>query len=153
MPLVSAAILLLSSLQAGEGAAFAAQADALASIVESRMEHATAFPAQSADTLDGSDELISGLTEFSRQAMTLSLQIDAADGPEDMRCIFRGMAQDALAHRDALFMAEIRADRLMVYGELEYLIDHARAIGPIADQEEIEPFTGVDPGCPRGPLP
>lgn len=153
MQSVSAAILLLSSLQANSGAAFAELATDLSAIVEARLEQASAFPAQTADQLDGGDALVEGLTEFSRQAMGLSLHMEMTSGPEDLRCIYWGMAQDALLHRADLFEAEIRADRLTIYNELEYLLDHARDIGPIADQEQIEPFTGVDPGCPRGPLP
>ncbi|MEE2525382.1 hypothetical protein V0U79_03315 [Hyphobacterium sp. HN65] len=152
MALVSAAFLLLSSLQANSGAAFAGLAGELAAIVDARTEQAIAFPAQTADRLDADDELMIGLTEFSGQAMGLSLQIEVSGGPEDLRCIYRGMAQDALLHRNALYDAEVRADRLSVYAELDYLLGHAREIGPIADQDDIEPFTGVDPGCPRGPL-
>jgi hypothetical protein len=98
------------------------------------------------------DALYSGLNAFSAQAMRLSLAMERRNGPEDLRCIFRGMAQDALLHQQALNAAEIRADRIQVFTDLEYLLQHAAEIGPIADQEEIEPFTGVDPGCPRGPL-
>ncbi len=149
---LSALLIAIASLQATPGADFAARAAELQTRVEARLETAANFPAQRAPEFGPSNELYVGLAEFSAQAMRLSLDMEARQGPEDLRCIFRGMAQDALDHRRALATAEIAADNIGTYRDLLYLLGHAEGVGPIADQDEIEPFTGTDPGCPRGPL-
>ncbi|WP_394693989.1 hypothetical protein [Hyphobacterium sp.] len=152
MPLLSALLIALSSYQSAPGAEFAALAAELQSEARERLVVAQSYPAQLAPAVTADDALYSGLNAFSAQAMRLSLAMERRNGPEDLRCIFRGMAQDALLRQQALNAAEIRADRIQVFTDLEYLLQHAAEIGPIADQEEIDPFTGVDPGCPRGPL-
>jgi hypothetical protein len=152
MSLLTALLIAMSSYQSAPGAEFAARASELQSDVQERRVVAEAYPAQRAPDVAADDTLFSGLSAFSAQAMRLSLVMERRSGPEDLRCIYRGMAQDALTHRQALVNAEIRADRIQVFNDLEYLLQHATEIGPIADQSEIDPFTGVDPGCPRGPL-
>ena len=152
MPLLSALLIILTSVQSTPGAQFAALATDLHNEVQARAATARAYPAQTAPDLPPDDLLFSGLSELSVRAMQLSLSMETRNGPEDLRCIYRGMAQDALNHRQALSDADIRAGRLQVFAELAYLLDHAVEIGPIADQADIAPFTGVDPGCPRGPL-
>lgn len=152
MPLLSALLIALSSYQSAPGAEFAALASELQTEAQARLATAQSYPAQSAPEVSADDALYSGLNAFSTQAMRLSLEMERRNGPEDLRCIYRGMAQDALAHQQALAAAEIRADRIQVFIDLEYLLQHAAEIGPITDQDEIEPFTGVDPGCSRGPL-
>lgn len=153
MTLVSVAFTTLSTLLADPGADFAASAETLASIVSERAAIARTYPAQAAPHLSADDALATGLISLAGQAMTLSLRMEEANGPEDLRCIYRGMAQDASHHLDRLSQAELRADRLAVYADIEYLLEHAQEIGPLADQDEIAPFTGVPPDCPRGPLP
>jgi hypothetical protein len=152
MTLVSVAITALSTLLAEPGADFAGTAERLAAIVAARTVIAQQNPAQTAPPLGPDDPLVGGLSDMSRQAMGLSLQMEQTNGPEDMRCIYRGMARDALDQAERLSAAELRADRLAVYADIDYLLEHARQIGPLADQAELPPFTGVDPGCPRGPL-
>ncbi|WP_421792589.1 hypothetical protein [Hyphobacterium sp.] len=149
---VSAALLLLSSLQPFHGAALADQAERVNTLLAPRIADAQNQPASTAMQADADDPLLTGLGEFSRLAMRLSLQMEAEDGPEDLRCIYRGMAQDALNHRTTLETATFQAEQLTAYSDIRYLMDHARQIGPIADQPDIEPFTGVAPDCPRGPL-
>lgn len=150
--LVSAAISALSTLLAEPGADFANTAERLANIVAQRAAIAREYPAQTAPALVPEDPLADGLADLSRQAMALSLRMEQSGGPEDMRCIYRGMAQDALQLSERLSEADLRADRLATYADIEYLLTHVRQIGPLADQADIAPFTGVDPGCPRGPL-
>lgn len=152
MPLLSALLIALTSLQSNTGAEFAALATDLQTGVQARAATARAYPAQTAPEFTSGDPLHSGLSELSALAMQLSLSMERRNGPEDLRCIYRGMAQDALDQRQALSDAEIRADRLQIYADLAYLLEHAAEIGPMADRADIEPFTGVDPGCPRGPL-
>jgi hypothetical protein len=152
MPLLSALLIALTSLQSTPGAEFATLAADLQTEVQARIADAQAHPAQSASQLAPGDTLYNGLGELSARAMQLSLSMERRNGPEDLRCIYRGMAQDALDQRQALSNAEIRSDRIHVYTNLAYLLDHAAEIGPIADQDDIAPFTGVDPGCPRGAL-
>lgn len=152
MPLLSALLIALTSLQSNSGAEFAAHAAELQTWVQARAATARAHPAQTAPEFTSDDPLHGGLNELSALAMQLSLSMERRSGPEDLRCIYRGMAQDALDQRQALSDAEIRADRLQVYTDLAYLLEHAAEIGPMADEADIEPFTGVDPGCPSGPL-
>jgi hypothetical protein len=152
LPLLSALLIALTVTQAMPGAEFAAHATQLQTPVQDRLEIARRLPAQSAPVLAGNDIVMLGLSELSRKAMRLSLSMELRNGPEDLRCIYRGMAQDALDHRNALPAAELRADRIIIYTDILYLLDHAAEMGRFADIDEIEPFTGVDPGCPRGPL-
>ncbi len=152
MPHLSALLIALTGLQSMPGAEFAALATELQTEVQSRAATAQAYPAQTAPEITPGDPLYNGLSELSARAMQLSLSMERRNGPEDLRCIYRGMAQDALDQRQALTGADIRAARIRIYADLSYLLDHAAEIGPVADQTDIEPFTGVDPGCPRGPL-
>jgi hypothetical protein len=152
MTLVSAALAALSTLIAGPGAELASAAERLSEAVATQTAFARSAPAQAATPLTQDNALAIGLTDISRRAMTLSIAMEYAGGPEDLRCIYRGMAIDALHHLDRLSAPGLRADRLAIYADIEYLLDHARTIGPLADQDEIAPFTGVDPDCPRGPL-
>jgi len=152
LPLLSALLIALTVTQAMPGAEFAAHATQLQTPVQERLETARRLPAQSAPVLAENDVVMLGLSELSRKAMRLSLSMETRGGPEDLRCIYRGMAQDALDHQLALAAAELRADRITIYSDIEYLLDHATEMGRFADMDEIAPFTGVDPGCPRGPL-
>lgn len=152
MSLLSALLIALTVSQAMPGAEFAAHAAQLQTPVQDQLNTARNMPAQSAPDLEDDDPVLLGLSELSRRAMRLSISMEARNGPEDLRCIYRGMAQDALVHQRALADAETRADRIVIYTDIRYLLDHATEMGRFADQAEIEPFTGVDPGCPRGPL-
>jgi len=152
MPLLSALLIALTSYQTGHGSEFAALASELQTEVEERLLVAQSYPAQSAPEITPEDRLHVGLGELSARAMILSLSMERRNGPEDLRCIYRGMAEDALDHRLGLSNAEVRADRIEAYVDLSYLLDHAAEIGPVSDQNEIDAFTGVDPSCPRGPL-
>ncbi|GJL97434.1 MAG: hypothetical protein DHS20C06_12510 [Hyphobacterium sp.] len=152
MSLLSALLIALTATQAMPGAEFAALATQLQTPVQERLDTARTMPAQAAPDLAEHDPVMLGLSELSRKAMRLSLSMESRNGPEDLRCIYRGMAQDALIHHRALTEAEIRADRIVIYTDIQYLLGHAAEMGRFADQTDIEPFTGVDPGCPRGPL-
>jgi hypothetical protein len=150
---LSALLIALTVTQAMPGAEFAAHAAQLQTPVQNRLDTARTRPAEMAPELAYTDPVVLGLSELSRKAMRLSLSMEARSGPEDLRCIYRGMAQDALVHQRALIDSEFRADRIVIYTDIQYLLDHAAEMGRFADQIDIEPFTGVDPGCPRGPLP
>ena len=152
MHLLSALLIVLTSYQSAPGSEFAALASELQIEVEERLLISQSYPAQTAPDIASDDILQIGLNELSAHALGLSLSIENRSGPEDLRCIYRGMAQDALEHRQELLIGEIRADRIRAYVDLSYLLDHATEVGPLSDQAEIAPFTGVEPGCPRGPL-
>lgn len=151
--LASLSLVIAILVQQGEaGERFAATALELQIEAERQRQVALAAPASSRSSSPEETAFLSQLSSFADQAMALSVAIDERQGPEDLRCIFRGMAIDALEQHEFLGRAELNAGTVRILERLEYLFEHAAQIGPIADQADIEPFTGVAPDCPRGPL-
>lgn len=90
-------------------------------------------PAAPAFAPPAGDPLLADLNDFALQSLALSREIEARGGPQDLRCIFRGMGRDVAARIEALEAAPDRAAQSRAYREIEYLARQARDIA--ADPE------------------
>ena len=102
-----------------------------------RANDTASHPSQRADELDMDDPFLAAIENFSADAMRLSRAIDVADGPVDLRCIFRGMSNDASLRLDMLFAAQSAADQSRVYQDIASLMTDAQEIAPAADDANL----------------
>lgn len=80
----------------------------------------------------------------------LSRQIDAAGGPIDLRCIFRGMSEDAARQLEALNAADTAAEQAHIYAGLADLMRDANEIAPAIDGETDLADMPRPAPCPAG---
>ena len=133
--------------QAGE--ALAESAAILRDEARNRAATAAQTPAAPAQRLGVEDPFRFELEMFAADAMRLSRQIDAEGGPQDLRCIFRGMSADAEARLDALDAAGDAGAQARIYREVAALMNDAALIAP--DLAEDDPEADAAPmlgGCP-----
>ncbi|MEN0652773.1 MULTISPECIES: hypothetical protein [Hyphobacterium] len=137
---------------AGPGADLGEEAAALRDEAQSRADALAAAPAAPAGPAD--DAFVVRVEEFAAAAAILSRRIEDADGPQDLRCIFRGMSADAGARLDDFAEAETQADTARVYLEYVYLFNQAAEIAPEADADlpRVEPDPGFACPASRDPL-
>ncbi len=102
---------------------------------EARADALQRNPAAPAVPLALDDPLLTELDEFALAALTLSRAIEAADGPEDLKCIFRGMSEDAGARVADLEAAETRADQSRAYAEIARLTRQAEHLAAEPDAQ------------------
>ncbi|XBQ14911.1 MAG: hypothetical protein ABL308_08025 [Oceanicaulis sp.] len=137
------AVLTALALAACSGAAFADSARVIdlagriAGEAETRADAFRTAPAAPAEAPATGDRLLADLTDFALAARALSAEIEARGGPEDLKCIFRGMSRDAGARIEALDAAETRADMSRAYAEIARLARQAEQIA--ADPEASGP--------------
>ncbi len=74
--------------------------------------------------------LASDLQRFSLAASRLSVEIDQRGGPTDLRCIFRGMAEETGKQLDAAAKATTGGDQAKAYARLTYMLKDAVEIAP-----------------------
>ena len=126
--------------QEGPGREFAAFAQRLGHEAQARSRDAAQRPAAPAEPLDIEEPFTFELDQFSVEALMLSRQIDAAGGPVDLRCIFRGMSEDAERRFNALNDAETAAQQAHLYAGLAELMRDAAEIAPAVDSDvELDP--------------
>lgn len=133
---------------AGPGSDFAEFASRLRGEAAARSQAAAARPAAPADPLDIEDPFGFELEQFSVEALVMSRRIDAAGGPVDLRCIFRGMSADAGARLEALNTAETAAEQAHIYAGLAELMRDAAEIAPAVDGEADIEGVDVPASCP-----
>lgn len=104
-------------------------------------------PAAPAEALSVQDPFLTELSEFSLRTYQLSRAVDESGGPTDLRCIFRGMSEDAQHRADLLSEDATRADHARVYQEIMRLTGQAGEIAatPDAQAAELGAFS-----CPVG---
>lgn len=131
---------------AGPGTDLGLEAAALRDAAQAQADALAAAPAAPAEA--PGEDFVVRVEEFAAAAAMLSRHIEEADGPQDLRCIFRGMSADAGARLSDFDAAETQADTARVYLEYVYLFNQAAVIAPEVDAEipQAEP----DPGfvCP-----
>jgi hypothetical protein len=132
---------------AGPGTDFAEIADTLREEARARAELAATRPAAPATPLDIEDPFFFELEQFSADAMRLSRAIDEAGGPLDLRCIFRGMSNDAATRLDALNSVETAAEQARVYRAIVDLMRDAVEIAPIIDNSDMPDGFAAPSGC------
>lgn len=108
-------------------------AGAIAQEAERRAEALRHNPAAPGVAFTENDPLLTELDEFALAALTLSRAIEADGGPEDLKCIFRGMGRDAPARIAEVEAAETRADQSRAYAEIARLARQAERIAADPD--------------------
>jgi len=133
---------------AGPGHDLAASADLLRVEAEARAETFVNMPGATLDPIASDDAFLVEVAAFAIASARLSLDIENGGGPQDLRCIFRGMAGDAEARMAGLETEQSGADLARVYREYVRLFTQASEIGPLADDPDVEEAQGVPPTCP-----
>ena len=95
---------------------------------QARAQDMARSPAAPVEALPPQDSFLIDLSEFALEAHRLSRAVDDSGGPMDLRCIVRGMSEDA-EHR-ALLLSEsgTRADHARIYQEIARLTGQAAEI-------------------------
>ncbi|MEQ1618638.1 MAG: hypothetical protein ABL883_09885 [Terricaulis sp.] len=89
-----------------------------------------------------SPSFLADLTEFSGDSMRLSDALRAGEAPADLPCIFRGIAEDAMAHAAELQRAATPAEEAEAFAALSALLDDAILLAPMAAAAEQPPLAG-----------
>ncbi|WP_203295114.1 hypothetical protein [Maricaulis parjimensis] len=149
---IGTSLILLTSLasaaQAGPGSDFAEFAQRLGEEATTRSRAAAQRPAAPATPLDIEDPYSFELDQFAVEAMMLSREIDAAGGPVDLRCIFRGMSNDTQARIEAINTAETAAEQAHIYAGLADLMRDAAEIAPAVDTDTDLSELNLPASCP-----
>lgn len=74
--------------------------------------------------------LVTDLQRFSLAASRLSIEIDQRGGPTDLRCIFRGMAEETGKQLDAAAKATTGGEQAKAYARLTHMLKDAVEIAP-----------------------
>lgn len=77
--------------------------------------------------------LVADLQRFGLSASRLSLEINQRGGPVDLRCIFRGMAEETDKQLTAASAAANGAEQASALSRLSYMLSDAVEIAPAAD--------------------
>ena len=107
-----------------------AEASRLLGQVDAVKAAASARPALKPAAL--SPTLVGDLQRLGMSASRLSLQIDKAGGPADLRCIFRGMAEETDRHIVAASSAATGAQQAVALDRLSHVLKDAVEIAPAA---------------------
>jgi hypothetical protein len=75
------------------------------------------------------------LSGFAEIALASSDAIRAANGPDDLACIYRGISDDARRHAAALAQSSEPAERARLLAGLRLLLGDAAAFAPMAARE------------------
>ena len=75
---------------------------------------------------------LTGLDEFSTDAMALSTALRAAQVEQDLPCIFRGISEDSHERVAEFQAADTQVERDMAFAGLRALLDDAILIAPMA---------------------
>lgn len=139
---------------AGPGSELGEVAAELRDEAQARADALSAAPAAPAPEMDSADPFLTGVDEFAAGAALLSRRIEEGGGPQDLRCIFRGMSADAAERMAHFETAETQADLARTYLEYVYLMNQAAEIAPEADTElpQVEPDPGFTCPARRDPL-
>ncbi|MDZ4761891.1 MAG: hypothetical protein SGJ21_12550 [Alphaproteobacteria bacterium] len=94
---------------------------------------ASARPALAPAPLGAS--LVVDLQRFGLLASRLSLDIDASGGPADLRCIFRGMAEETDSQLKSIRSAKTGAVQAAALARLAHMLEDAAEIAPLAQKQ------------------
>lgn len=136
---LATALILTLFAAAAAGAQDAARIETLAGELAreagTRAEALTAAPGRDSAPADPYDSFVLGVQEFAAEAMTLSRHIEAVDGANDLKCIFRGMSEDALSRLEMLSEPARNAERARTYQAFAALFEDAQIIA--ADEDTV----------------
>ena len=143
-----AAACLSAPAMAGPGQDLAETAERLRVEAQDRAETYTGMPGATLEPIASDDMFLIDVADFAAASARLSLDIENDGGPQDLRCIFRGMAGDAQARLNDLESQQSGADLARVYRAYVRLFTQASEIAPLADDPQVEEARGVPPTCP-----
>jgi hypothetical protein len=95
--------------------------------------------------------LIGDLQRFGLSASQLSLEIDQRGGPTDLRCIFRGMAEETGNQLNLASAAATNADQAKALERLTHMLKDAIEISPAVGDVTPVKTSGAKPAsgsCP-----
>jgi hypothetical protein len=97
-----------------------------------------------------SPALVGDLQRFGLTTSQLSVEIDHRGGPVDLRCIFRGMAEETDVQLKAAAAAATGGDQAVALGRLTHMLKDAVEIAPaVGGTAPIKlPATGKPGKCP-----
>ncbi len=131
--------------------AFNAEAQALQILSEQAAKKARAHPFAPPKGFALSGEFARRIDAFSTHAAALSARIDAMDGPKDLRCIYRGMAEDAKKRLTALHHAKNAGEQAVVLADLDALFMDASEVTPKDRAAFADRHDGDGGQCPATP--
>lgn len=135
-----------------EFAAFTEQANVLEAQAEAAGKTASAHPFAPPEGFALSGEFARRIAAFSERAATLSARIDAMGGPKDLRCIYRGMSNDAKARLVALQHAKNAGDQARILKDLSALFFDAHEVTPVSKEAFADHHDGGAAQCEAGAL-
>jgi hypothetical protein len=120
---------------------YGAVEDAYAAMIQA----GTGLAAQAEDAIKGEDpDLAAALAGFAVIAADASAAMDAHGGPVDLRCIYRGMAEDAARRAQELATAADADARQAVLEDIAFLADDAVLVTPEIEAEN-DALAGLPP--------
>lgn len=147
-----AALCLSAPALAGPGSDLAEMAAQLRTEAEARADTFTAMPGANLPPISADDPFLVDVADFAAGAARLAHTVETAGGPQDLRCIFRGMSSDAEARISDLEAGQSGADLARIYRAYARLFAQAEEIAPLADDPDVSEGEGVAPSCPALPL-
>lgn len=136
--LATALILALAGLTASfaqDAARLEAMAGDLAREATMRAELLAGAPGAASAPIDPFDPFATDVQGFAAQAMALSRHIEAVGGADDLKCIFRGMSEDALSRLETLGQPARGAERARTYQDFADLFETAVILA--ADEDTV----------------
>jgi len=133
-----------------EFATFTEQANALETLAQSAGKTASAHPFAPPEGFALSGEFARRIAAFSERAATLSARIDAMGGPKDLRCIYRGMSNDAQKRLIALQHAKNAGEQAGILKDLSALFTDAHEVTPQSKEAFADHHDGGAAQCEAG---
>ncbi|MEZ6030562.1 MAG: hypothetical protein R3C46_12540 [Hyphomonadaceae bacterium] len=130
IPAVLALALTLSGPAAADTLAQQVQTEASRLLTQVKAAEAAARARPSAAAPSLAPELASDLQRFGLAASRLSGEIDKSGGPTDLRCIFRGMAEETGKQLQAATAAKTAAEQSIALSHLTHMLSDAILIAP-----------------------
>lgn len=137
---VTAIVLLLgtaASAAAQDAVRVAELADTLKAEAESRAQTLARTPGAPSAGIDPHDPFATGVQDFAGETIRLSRHIEAVGGPMDLKCIFKGMSEDALLRLDALAEPARNGARARTYHEFAGLFEDAAIIAGDSETQAV----------------
>ncbi len=110
--------------------AFNEQAQVLETLANDAASRSGAHPFAPPEGYALSGEFARRIDQFSDLATGLVVRLDAKGGPKDLRCIYRGMAEDAKRRLAALQRAQNAGAQAVILNGLGALFSDAREVTP-----------------------
>lgn len=127
--LLAALILTLVSAASAAAAEDAARLQALSTelqdIALQRAEALAGAPDAISAPIESGDPFAVNVQDFAARSLQLSRHIEAVGGPQDLKCIFRGISEDALARLGDLAEPARNGERVRTYRNLAALFEDA----------------------------